>query len=279
MIRMRALGIQELPSHPDLASQQKDAPDVQTFVTSALEEAETFMTKYVPHRFNVKNSGKRSPPSTAEVALSSHELQAKDLPKEARDAGAGNETWFARTSIHENAAKQGTASWEEFDNGLRVDHSQHEMDYTPDVYDAHEVMNWNSVLESSQNSIGGWTDVHVSVMEMAHKIAGPINNRVFPVLVITAKKAQEFIVVQIPVATKSLPNAKYHNVPKVTGGMYCSVERGELVEGGAKVQWQMATASDAKGSLPMWAQKLGVPGAVVKDVGLFIGWCEKKRKA
>lgn len=38
------------------------------------------------------------------------------------------------------------------------------------------------------------------------------------------------------------------------------------------IEWVMATASDAKGWLPMWAQKLGVPSAVVKDVGLVIGW-------
>lgn len=38
------------------------------------------------------------------------------------------------------------------------------------------------------------------------------------------------------------------------------------------IEWVMATASDAKGWLPMWVQKLGVPSAVVKDVGLFVGW-------
>lgn len=39
----------------------------------------------------------------------------------------------------------------------------------------------------------------------------------------------------------------------------------------------MATASDAKGYLPMWAQKLGVPGAVVNDVGLFMKWTAENR--
>ena len=43
------------------------------------------------------------------------------------------------------------------------------------------------------------------------------------------------------------------------------------------IEWVMATASDAKGWLPMWAQKMGVPSAVVKDVGLFIRWVQKKR--
>ncbi len=43
------------------------------------------------------------------------------------------------------------------------------------------------------------------------------------------------------------------------------------------IEWTMATASDAKGWLPMWAQKMGVPSAVVKDVGYFISWVHKKR--
>ena len=190
-----------------------------------------------------------------------------------------NESWFARESLHENKAEEGTATWEEFDHGLRVDHSQHEKEYTPDVQDAHEIMNWDEELEKHDRRVGDWEDVHASVMEMQHHIPAPLNNRVFPVLVVTGKKAGggEFIVAQIPVATKGLPGAKYHNVPKVTGGMYCSVERCELVEEGMKTRWQMATASDAKGVLPMWAQKMGVPGAVVKDVGLFMSWVAERR--
>ena len=226
----------------------------------------------------VKDANKLSPPSTAPVKLYAHDIAASQLPAEIRDAGAAPEAWFARESIHENAARDGSASWDEFDAGLRVDHSANEKDYTPGVIDAYEVMNWDSVLASSERTVGEWHHVRACVMEMCHHIPAPLDNRVFPVFVITAKQEREFIVVQIPVATKDLPNVKYHNVPKVTGGVYCSIERGELIEGGTKVQWQMATASNAKGNLPMWMQKMGVPGAVVKDVGFFIEWCAKRRK-
>ena len=41
----------------------------------------------------------------------------------------------------------------------------------------------------------------------------------------------------------------------------------------------MATASDAGGYLPMWAQKLGTPGAIVNDVGLFMKWIDGKRSS
>lgn len=58
--------------------------------------------------------------------------------------------------------------------------------------------------------------------------------------------------------------------------VYTSIERCRLLPD-ENVEWVMATASDAKGSLPMFAQKMGVPGAVVKDVGLFIKWVGKNR--
>lgn len=279
LIRMRPLKPAELPSHLKLASLQSSgtSPPIEQFVSAILDEGHDFLANYMPAAFKVKGQNKPSPPSTAPVELLAHEVSAHDLPEEGRTMGLG-ETWFARTSIHDNSAKEGTASWEEFDGGLRANHSQNERDYTPEVLDAHEILIWDEKPEGGQMRAGDWTDVDLSLMEMVHKIPGPLNNRVFPLLVISARKTQEFLVVQIPVDMKTIESAKYTKDPKLTIGMYCSVERGDIIEGGAKVRWQMATASDAKGMLPMWMQKLGVPGAVIKDVGLFIGWCDKKRK-
>jgi len=233
------------------------------------------MTGYLPRNFKVKSSSKSSPPAAASVELLTREISAADLPK-----GNPDEAWFARTSLHENVAKEGTARWEEFDQGLRADHSQHEMEYTPDVQDAHMVLNWDGELESVERTVGGWTDVSMSVVEMVHHIPPPLNDRVFPELVITAKKAQELLVVQIPVDTKGMPGTAYNSNQhrKLQDGMYCSIERAEVLDGKAKVKWQMATASDARGILPMWVQKMGVGPAVVKDVGLFISWTAKRRK-
>lgn len=99
----------------------------------------------------------------------------------------------------------------------------------------------------------------------------------------------DFITAQIPVDLTKVPQALYANgrnrsdgktaqqKKETTAGMYVSVERAEQLDDGAKVKWQMATASDAKGNLPMWMQKMGVPGAVVHDVGLFMDWVAKRR--
>jgi hypothetical protein len=132
------------------------------------------------------------------------------------------------------------------------------------------------------------------VFEMAHHIPPPLNNRAFPVLVVTARSAgpdhPSFLVVQIPVDITKLNTALYSTHSNrqigdsadkrkpVTLGQYVSIEHCTMVED-LKIKWQMATASDAKGNLPMFVQKMGVPGAVLKDVGLFIDWTVKRRTA
>ncbi|KAK3062346.1 hypothetical protein LTR53_019414, partial [Teratosphaeriaceae sp. CCFEE 6253] len=154
------------------------------------------MTGYLPQTFRVKGSNKTSPPAAAPVELLSHDITALEITRDVRTPGVDGraETWFARTSVHENAAKEGTASWEEFDRGLRADHSQHEMEYTPDVKDAHTVLRWDEDLEAVERKIGAWEDVDMSIVEMLHNIPPPLNNRVFPELIITAKKAEMFMV-------------------------------------------------------------------------------------
>lgn len=129
---------------------------------------------------------------------------------------------------------------------------------------------------------------------MAHNIPPPLNNRVFTVLVTTARSQispLSFIVVQIPVDISRIGTALYSNGRHKTDGdtsqkrkdvqigEYVSIERCELIESNSRIKWQMATASDAKGVLPISIQKMAVPGSVVKDVGFFIDWTQKRRSS
>lgn len=146
------------------------------------------------------------------------------------------------------------------------------------------------------------------VYEMCHKLPPLLSNRVFPVLIVTAKRGKHaIIVVQIPIDIHNLTASMYSNgrnliegdsslkrQKPVLGYVYCrlcpkqllhnpdlllrvytSIESCQMLPD-RNIDWVMATASDAKGWLPMWAQKLGVPGAVVKDVGLFITWIRNR---
>ena len=63
----------------------------------------------------------------------------------------------------------------------------------------------------------------------------------------------------------------------VISRVYTSIERCRLLPE-QEVDWLMATASDAKGSLPISMQKLGIPSAIVADVGMFMAWIKERRK-
>ncbi|QIW95525.1 hypothetical protein AMS68_001043 [Peltaster fructicola] len=278
-LRLHPLQPSQLPAHTDLViTDGSTRPRLAEFVKAVLDEAITFATSVLPNKFHVKSENKSASPASASVQLLAHEVDSV-LPA-AQGATSGKplvENWFARISKHENAAKDGTATWEEFDAGLRQDHSQHEMDYTPEVKDAHLVVDYRAELASLQDSFGEWQDVHAEIREMLHQLPMPLEKRVFSVLVVSAKKAGEFIDVQLPLDLSGVSKAKYVDAPSITEGIYVSIEYGKLIDDGARVEWRMATASDAKGNLPMWAQKLGVPGAVVKDVGLFMDWRMRER--
>jgi hypothetical protein len=124
---------------------------------------------------------------------------------------------------------------------------------------------------------------------MAHALPFPLSPRVFPVLVLTANTGDDqFIVVQLPVDITAVPAALYSNGrnfrdgntdqkrKKPVLGVYTSVER--VYVQGNEVEWTMATASDAMGWLPMPVQKMGVPGAIVKDVGYLMKWVGERRR-
>jgi len=128
---------------------------------------------------------------------------------------------------------------------------------------------------------------------MCHHIPFPLFNRVFTTLVVTATKdsaSPYFIVAQVPLDLTSIPAAIYstgrnktegttaRQRKKVVLGQYVSVERCK-VDGEGKVVWEMGTASDAKGWLPMAVQKMALPGAIVKDVGWFVEWTLGRRSA
>lgn len=49
---------------------------------------------------------------------------------------------MARKSEHVDSAGRGTASWAEFESGLRVDHATHEMEYTPSVSGVERLLEW-----------------------------------------------------------------------------------------------------------------------------------------
>lgn len=133
-----------------------------------------------------------------------------------------------------------------------------------------------------------WSLTFVPVYEMCHKIPAPLKPRVFTVCVVAARiGAKKFVTAQIPVDLTKYDGALYANGRNVTegtsadkkkavvAGKYVSIER--VTELGEKSSWEMITCSDAGGALPLAVQKLAITGQIIKDVGFFIEWNDKKR--
>lgn len=149
---------------------------------------------------------------------------------------------------------------------------------------------------------------------MRHRIGRPVlKDRTFPVLQMTCatmetdagadgvddaaavsrREKPEFLVVSITVddyfssgfAPSSSSSPSSAPTPGPGGdtvvAAYVSVERIRRLDDGdsGAIEWIMATASDARGVLPMWMQTLAVPAQIAKDVPLFLAWIEKQRSS
>lgn len=237
-MRLQPLHINELPAHPLLNSLLKrpedasngsssshatkvnstDRPNLISFVEEVLDQATLFVDDALPNTF--KEGGlKRSAPSEAQVRLLSRSIGEADIravpwinssiPRNwSANGKKPAEAWFARRSRHANQSHAGTAALDEFDFGLRHNHSSHEQDYTPDVFDSYKVLDWDEQIKSAidnGSSIDNYRDLNMSIFEMCHELPALLSNRVFPVLVVTAKRGKHsFVVVQIPVDISNL---------------------------------------------------------------------------
>ncbi|KAL8413930.1 hypothetical protein RB594_005241 [Gaeumannomyces avenae] len=85
------------------------------------------------------------------------------------------------------------------------------------------------------------------------------------------------------VARKLLPVLELARDGGVVVGAYVSVERVRRLGAGeaeaGKIEWVMATASDARGVLPARVQAMAVPSQIVKDVPWFLAWAAQQRPA
>lgn len=279
---------------------------------SAFLSKDTFPAHFTPHSTKTsKDASENVPVEIHKLDVPVSALQSIDWsnssPVQRRKPtnDLKTEHWFTRHSRHANipstdpeALKVGGASWKEFVFGLRDLHSQHEEDFTPTLYAAKALIDWKDdvkKLEAEGKLVDPttgqkYTQVSFYVAEMCHAIPAPLQPRCFSVLVCTASTSPEsFIAVTIPLdlgaelgyysAGKNVKSESDSQRKKqVVVGAYAAVETVYLEkdkEGKEIIDWTMGTASDTRGNLPMALQKMGLPGAVVKDVGFFLRWIRK----
>ena len=258
---------------------------------------------------------KAYPESAAKVHLAERVVDSSELervagrsvvPPSARlrhDARLPAETWICRRSVHADSAAEGarSASWAEFRDAVKDRHAESEEAFTPSVVGARAAVVWDCGGAEAVEGGETWGKFTLRVEEVRHRIGKPVmKDRVFPVLQMTCSAMEtnraveagddaaavsrdekpEFLVVSITVTDfgSASPAAEFSKGKGVVVGAYTSVERIRKLPGSGEIEWIMATASDARGVLPMWVQTMAVPGQIARDVPLFLSWIAKERK-
>ncbi|RWA04022.1 hypothetical protein EKO27_g11080 [Xylaria grammica] len=288
LVRRWGLPVKQLPS----ATAGLD--ELKPFVTAILKEALPFIDPAAPRnppseaKKLWKSKGSKSgPESTAKIDVLERVISVKELQAVASKHGIKSkfdeETWAVRLSVHEDAAKKGTASWDEFEHSFRLEHGQTEMDFTPNVIGANEAQRWDCAGLEVEEFGQSWDRFSLVVEEMRHKVGRPIlKDRTFPVLQLSCAVkegtgAPEFVIVSIPVpdyATSDKANLSKEKDAQIA--FYVSIERIRKLSDG-KIEWLLGTASDAAGVLPLWIQDKALISIVWKDVPLFLGWIASER--
>ena len=183
-IRLSPLKLGDLPSHAAFKtapaddgqvkhdSERERRPELLPFAKALLDEAREFVNVTLPATFQ-EGALKSSPPAAAKVRLLRRDISKRELSNTVQPGSdvrrespwntghAGEEAWFARRSIHENSTAPGTATFDEFDWGLRVDHSEHEREYSLEVFDSYKVIDWGSGLGDGAD-LEGYSNVTMS---------------------------------------------------------------------------------------------------------------------
>ncbi|KAI2619399.1 hypothetical protein GGS26DRAFT_602037 [Hypomontagnella submonticulosa] len=290
-VRLWGLPTDQLPA----ATASTD--DLAPLLTAILQEAVPFIDSAAPKSGPPdpklwKSKGVHAhPDSAARVEVLERVVPAADLERVAAAAGgkeglgkgkAKAEAWCCRRSVHDDAAKPGTARWEEFVRCFREEHAASERAFTPDCTGAHRALSWACGGVEAREAGVDWAGFTLIVEEMRHRVGRPVlKDRTFPVLQMAcgAAAGDEFLVVSIPVpdfGEKAGESSRLASEKGALVAVYVSVERIRRMEGG-RIEWLMATASDAGGALPAWVQNLAAPAVIWKDVPLFLGWIAKER--
>ncbi|KAI0116843.1 hypothetical protein F4814DRAFT_263730 [Daldinia grandis] len=309
LVRLWGLRTEQLPAAT--ASPDELAP----FLLAILQEAVPFIDSAAPKAGDGaadpklwKSKGSHAHPgSAAKIDVLERVVPAAELDKVAAKKGRVRpETWCCRRSVHVDKPEEGAASWDEFVRSFRDEHAESERAFTPACVDAHRALAWDCGGAEALEGGRAWGRFGLIVEEMRHRIGRPVlKDRTFPVLQMTAtanstlsssgeeregeggegeeEEEKEFIVVSIPIPDFGTSEAS--KLAKERGAQvasYVSVERIRRIEdgdgdGGRKVEWLMATASDAGGVLPAWVQNVAAPGVIWKDVPLFLGWIGRER--
>ncbi|KAJ5975290.1 hypothetical protein N7481_008997 [Penicillium waksmanii] len=233
-----------LPSHPSLPP-GPPRPEARHVASTALQEALELLDSDLP-TWEKDPKTRHSPPAYADICLSRKWRKYEQMPENSpSNLKRKPEFWVCRQSEHPDAAVAGSAPWTEFEDGLRSEHAEHEMEYTPSVTGVERLLQWTEqeVGELDMNGVT-FKDVDLEVNLITHTFhpTALISPRSFISFTISATydahsnepshPSKGFITVQIPLYPdpSTTPTAIHEKIKSVVPkrtifANYASVER------------------------------------------------------
>lgn len=130
-----------LPCHPSFPDNDT-RPRIEDTTRSAFLEALEFLNS-APSASTADPKLRASSPSAAKVKLFRQLRKSVGTGPNSAATKSKPEFWVCRQSEHANSSTDGTASWDEFQEGLRANHAEHEMEYTPSVTSVERLLEWS----------------------------------------------------------------------------------------------------------------------------------------
>ncbi|KAL7425081.1 hypothetical protein Q5752_000769 [Cryptotrichosporon argae] len=157
--------------------------------------------------------------------------------------------------------------YERFRRGLLEYHSENEREYI-------ESCRETQCLHVFQPHVA-------EVWRLTYVTPPPTSPRTFVVLLLSRelvsepRGARSFMNISIPFAHSDCPEKQGPEKSRCRG-KYVSVELVTEEDGGARVDWKMATSSDAGGNIPRFVTNTSLPSKISEDVPAFLGWMVRR---
>ncbi|KAK4689424.1 hypothetical protein P7C73_g651, partial [Tremellales sp. Uapishka_1] len=157
--------------------------------------------------------------------------------------------------------------YERFRRGLLEYHSENEREYI-------ESCRETECLQIFQKNIA-------EVWRLTYVTPAPTNPRTFVILLLSREIRTEpageraFMNISLPFEHPSCPPKQGGEKSRVRA-RYVSVEEVRESHAGGRVEWNMATSSDAGGNIPRFITNTSLPSKIAEDVPSFIEWMVKR---
>ncbi|KAE8267175.1 hypothetical protein A4X09_0g5177 [Tilletia walkeri] len=212
---------------------------------------------------------------------------------------AGKCSWHMRQSVHPITGSG--LSYDDFRNGLLIDHASNEMMYIPSLVSTKDIQILQGGLASVilneyqlpivtadrdflELLITVDLPPHAAPFSPAHRALILESQQQKPLQIdpsppssaTEAGGLRSFLIVQVPVFHPDAPEKKGY-----VRGAYASVEAVYEASGptGTETVWKMASQSDARGSIPNFLSESSLPGKISEDVPEFIHWAKTRKQA